>query len=386
MVTMQIVGTLQLFPWSQLRYRSTVTIPQLRDGSLYVPPQQSMWAPLYQDRDYRKTAGRSIPLWNPPFANRTPAPYKVYDSFSHTYTVGSQQLLRGNPIAANGWCSPPEDQLLMWLSGQGFDWNFQIAVKSLALRGASFMLHARRDMYGVLSGIYHLLDRTIDTDCSVTERRARRTEHRSACYTLKSLLRNTFDGISPSPQRLPEDICAPSKPCASSINPVRDPLGSDFWRTLSMDVIDCEVTHKHRRCSPPDETRVQEWISWILNSSLDRPPQPRGEVNDSTAQIPQLHWHLNTVLQKKRMIRTKGGRLGLASQDVRFGDKVVVLGGEAYPYIMRRQPGSGAEHPGHEKSARYSLICPAYIHGLMDGQALRKVSDDDRGLETILVV
>ena len=98
---------------------------------------------------------------------------------------------------------------------------------------------------------------------------------------------------------------------------------SDFWRLLCMDVIDCPIAKKHRRCTAADYPRFEEWLSWVMN------PVTKG------GDIPQLHWHLTTILQQKRIFRTKEGRIGLASKDIQKGDKICLLAGEAYPYVLR---------------------------------------------------
>ena len=122
------------------------------------------------------------------------------------------------------------------------------------------------------------------------------------------------------------------------------PSSAVFWRALCMDVVDCERIGRHRRCTDTDSWRVWEWLDWIFQLS-----KPTG--------IPQLHWHLNTHLQGKRMIKTKLDYVGLASGDVKQYDKICLFAGEAYPYVLRPTP----------DGKKYNLVCPAYIHGVMDG-------------------
>ena len=121
-----------------------------------------------------------------------------------------------------------------------------------------------------------------------------------------------------------------------------------FWRTLCMDVIDCQQLKKHRRCRGEDSHRLWQWLDWIFEF-----------YKPST--IPQLHWHLNTHLQGKQMIKTKQGYIGLASKDARIGDKVCLVAGEAYPYVLRETAKTVPERT-------FELVCPSYIHGWMDGR------------------
>ncbi|WPG99489.1 Hypothetical protein R9X50_00230400 [Acrodontium crateriforme] len=124
----------------------------------------------------------------------------------------------------------------------------------------------------------------------------------------------------------------------------------DFWRILSMDVIDCPVAQTHRRCLDIDYPRFNEWLIWVLHDD-----------GLSAQNIPQLHWHLITVLQEKRLVKTASGLFGLVSRHVRIGDKVCILAGESYPYILRSVEDEGV-------ASGYSSICPAFVEGLMDGE------------------
>lgn len=58
------------------------------------------------------------------------------------------------------------------------------------------------------------------------------------------------------------------------------------------------------------------------------------------------------------MIKSKRGYIGLASKDVKVGDKIFVLAGESYPYVLRATD--------DENDSTFRLVCPAYIHGWMD--------------------
>jgi hypothetical protein len=115
-----------------------------------------------------------------------------------------------------------------------------------------------------------------------------------------------------------------------------------FWRTLTMDVVDCSNIKKHRRCTPDDKKRVTEWMSWILECGQQ----------DS---IPQLHWHLNVNLQGKRMVVTKQGYVGLVPKEAQIGDKIYALSGEGYPYVVRPKPGG-------TRPDSVELVGPSYLH------------------------
>ena len=122
-----------------------------------------------------------------------------------------------------------------------------------------------------------------------------------------------------------------------------------FWRTLCMDIVEDQALKKHRRCVTSDSWRVWEWIDWILG---------RGSPAEI---IPQLHWHLTTQLQGKRLVKTKSGRLGLVGRDAQVGDQVWILAGGAYPYVLRKYIDIGDGNA-------FRCVSTAFIHGLMDGE------------------
>jgi hypothetical protein len=128
-----------------------------------------------------------------------------------------------------------------------------------------------------------------------------------------------------------------------------------------MDVVDCEESKQHRRCKEEDGLRVEKWLLWILQLG----PQDsalRRMTPSQVEHVPQLHWHLNTHLQGKRMFKTKKGYIGLASKEAQRGDQVHLIAAESYPYILRPKR-------GRSDSPTFSLVCPSYVHGWMDGPA-----------------
>jgi len=56
---------------------------------------------------------------------------------------------------------------------------------------------------------------------------------------------------------------------------------------------------------------------------------------------------------------TEGGRMGLGPRSMQAGDLVVVLRGGVLPLILR------------DTGAGYWFIGPAYVYGIMDGEAVQ---------------
>ncbi|KAI0185581.1 heterokaryon incompatibility protein-domain-containing protein [Xylaria flabelliformis] len=66
------------------------------------------------------------------------------------------------------------------------------------------------------------------------------------------------------------------------------------------------------------------------------------------------------------IFRTKSGRLGMAPHPIRAGDEIKIFAGGRFPMIVR--PSKGRD--------TFRLISPAYVHGIMEGQAWLQEGDD----------
>jgi hypothetical protein len=250
---------------------------------------QSRNAPLYTDSNYRSSISRSTnmtPTKSTTSGSNEQTAFKNYDASTHTYVVSiAERNDRGT------WL-PWSQAHLTWLAQHGFSWHWQMAIKALGLQGAEFLAKAETNLAGLFEDIACQLD--IEGIPMQPSNASSYAFDHSEFERLAKLL-NAESGI---PIQQSATYVRSQKPRKPDI----DHSEAVFWRTLCTDVIDCQIFQKHRRCTPSDNDRVQEWLRWIEN-----PQTPRHG-------IPQIHWHLNTVLQRKRMITTREGRLGLVSE------------------------------------------------------------------------
>lgn len=84
----------------------------------------------------------------------------------------------------------------------------------------------------------------------------------------------------------------------------------------------------------------------------------------------------NSVVHNRKGIITHSGMIGLSNPGVKVGDVVCVLLGGKMPFILRHKEAS------EEGADLYEYVTHAYVHGIMDGQALK----EDRRLEWINLV
>jgi hypothetical protein len=85
-----------------------------------------------------------------------------------------------------------------------------------------------------------------------------------------------------------------------------------------------------------------------------------------------------TMVPNHAFFVTKNGYIGMGPLDTRPGDQVWVLYGGKVPFLVREVRGGRLVGESRE----FTLVGDAYVHGVMDGQALR----DGEGVESICLV
>jgi hypothetical protein len=93
--------------------------------------------------------------------------------------------------------------------------------------------------------------------------------------------------------------------------------------------------------------------------------------------LTHCHTHLRNVLPNRAFFITNDGLMGLGPKDVRPGDEVTVLSGSGVPLILRStcvstvlldQTDDECQH--FRAITRYTMIGDAYVHGIMNGEAV----------------
>lgn len=128
-------------------------------------------------------------------------------------------------------------------------------------------------------------------------------------------------------------------------------LGDAIWRTLLNDCM-CQLVnpdHTDRRCEPSDRKRDDQWEQEGPNEE-------------------DLNLSFVRSMMERRLIIGEKGYIGLGPVDTAIGDTIYILGGGAYPYILRPSPDEVMPNT-------FTLVGEAYIHGIMDGQAFTGLSE-----------
>ena len=107
----------------------------------------------------------------------------------------------------------------------------------------------------------------------------------------------------------------------------------------------------------------------IFSSDTEKSKFPQAVQNllrDDARALPftsQFDW----VMVARRVFRSQDGLVGLGPRSVVAGDRIFVLLDAREPFLLR--PTSEAD----SSSTCYEMVCEAYIHGIMKGEALDRV-------------
>ena len=106
---------------------------------------------------------------------------------------------------------------------------------------------------------------------------------------------------------------------------------------------------------------------------------PETVSNASETQSEKVGFALNELMRtchKRRFAYTKRGWMGIVPVGTQIGDSVAVLLGGQMLYVLHSN-GAGKD--------RFRLVGEAYLHGMMDGEAMEMVNSGERAIEKIVL-
>ncbi|KAI9147150.1 HET-domain-containing protein [Paramyrothecium foliicola] len=138
---------------------------------------------------------------------------------------------------------------------------------------------------------------------------------------------------------------------------------SAFWQTMCGGMA-CDWdngNHFWRRAEhDKDWPRYEKWLTWVNSSHESQDFDPEVGHFDNA--------HSAAVSGRCFAVTTKGS-IGFVPTTANVGDIVAVLAGGDVPYILRLSQGQGADDAVYDC---YKVVGDAYIHGIMDGEAITK--------------
>jgi len=160
-----------------------------------------------------------------------------------------------------------------------------------------------------------------------------------------------------------------------------------FWRTLWMDV-------DFRTRSRADERALRLhnlwWWAEMLRHSKTNIDQGKVPIDQGTATtlredeellnalttlhekalIPLLSGHIASCSEGRTFFLSKQGYMGMAPGNACAGDNICILYGGRVPYLLRKVRVDLDSTPH-----RWEFLGDAYVHGLMDGEAMESIGD-----------
>lgn len=83
------------------------------------------------------------------------------------------------------------------------------------------------------------------------------------------------------------------------------------------------------------------------------------------------------TLDRRRLVVSQKGYIGIAPAGTRIGDHICVLHGGEMPFILRQCSVNDSSGPAGEMAEDYVLVGEAYVHGLMHGEAIRAADNGE---------
>lgn len=115
-------------------------------------------------------------------------------------------------------------------------------------------------------------------------------------------------------------------------------------------------------------------VTFLNRLSLRESSTPLGRLQEQCDR-PEFADSVRSIINRKVLFITDQNFLGLAEQGCRIGDTVCIFLGGAVPFIIQTQSGG-----------KYRLHGEAYVHGVMDGEALEEATQNHRTFEVIRIV
>ncbi|SPJ71724.1 uncharacterized protein FTOL_01452 [Fusarium torulosum] len=164
-----------------------------------------------------------------------------------------------------------------------------------------------------------------------------------------------------------------------------DTIADAFWRTLCLDISANSAMHidllsKKRRAGDEDRSIYLEyWYRELLqHHELPQPDSLRQSSN-----VIMFDQHVMRATTRRRFFISKNGFIGFAPLNAEVGDMICVFAGGKVPFVVRALEDSKLKRKdSHEPGSHCVLLGDAYVHGLMDGEAVKTLEEDFKQLRT----
>ena len=132
-----------------------------------------------------------------------------------------------------------------------------------------------------------------------------------------------------------------------------------FWRTIT--------GNKHVGTYPAPPEHAHDFFATYFTFQDGRGVSEISEMYETYQQaIRSFYFDYSLASGGRRFFISKKGRLGMAPWSSNSGDKVFLFGGGPVPFVLRCS---------NEENSLHSFVGECYVHGIMDGEALRNTAN-----------
>ena len=159
------------------------------------------------------------------------------------------------------------------------------------------------------------------------------------------------------------ELLAENSQCRSPYSSRSGAILEAFWRCMCTDDEGNSSTRAPERFGDEFYTAMYSKLPESLRADV---PPWREQLNTTLATPQNLLTLLMAISAKangRRFMISSDNYIGLAPNEAQVGDEIFVLAGSSVPFILRPEDG------------HHLVIGEAYVHGLMDGEASRRVDD-----------
>ncbi|KAE9362593.1 HET-domain-containing protein [Stipitochalara longipes BDJ] len=165
-------------------------------------------------------------------------------------------------------------------------------------------------------------------------------------------------------------------------------LENAFWRTICSDVVSHQLHHNWPERVPvwipsrAEDTDYRAYKSWwqVLDTIKGNYKRTRTDFIDPISVNSDVLVFDNSVFAStccRRFIISEKGYMGLAPAMAEPGDRIAVLFGGKVPYILRQNKTGN--------STTWTFIGDSYVHGIMDGEVIKKLDAGEVVSEVIIL-
>ena len=163
----------------------------------------------------------------------------------------------------------------------------------------------------------------------------------------------------------------------SNIEPEQLALIEAYWRTLIGDRWDVDP-HIPTESVPryrADRSIWRYWADW--HDGIRQPDNG----------FLMFRTRLSALATNRRFMLTENNYMGLAPELTKVGDRICVFLGGQTPYIVRKSEEEQRHHASMSQDfSTEHFIGDAYVHGMMDGEAMEKYSNGEQTKKLFLLV